>query len=128
MPFGIESTAEVFKLKDMFAAMSLNQWTLAARSAGIYLLLLTGTILIIFNMFQGENAGGINPWGLVTAGVITFSLFFLNRFTNSAWGIIAILIAFVINIALDPDGADEGAALGIIVGTLLLVAFGTPLL
>jgi hypothetical protein len=127
MPFGIESTPEVYKLKDVFSAMSLNQWTIAARSIGFYLLLISGAILIVINMLRGENTGAINPWGFVTASVITFSLFLLNRFTHSAWGIVAILVVFVVNIALDPDGADEGAALGIIAGTLLLVAFGTPL-
>jgi hypothetical protein len=130
LPFGLEGAPEVYVLKDTVAAVSLNMLVVATRSVLIYTLMGVGAFLVSVNILTGDSGSqlaNVSLWGLGTALVIAGSLFFIGKFTNPAWGILMIVIAFAVNLALDPDGADEGASAGIIIGTLMLVLFGTPL-
>ena len=60
----------------------------------------------------------------IFGGAIIFSI---NRYLALPWALVLLLLGVVVSAAIDMDDYDEGLALAAVLGTILTLAFATPL-
>jgi len=120
----------LYNLEGTRALISNRDWETAKFSVTIYGLLTAAGFMLFLNLLKVVLGDYHSPTSYIGIGLGIFGgaiIFSINRYLALPWALVLLLLGVVVSAAIDMDDYDEGLALAAVLGTILTLAFATPL-